>query len=345
MRLCFSLFGSFIALFSFLWVGYVEAASEPPTPIYLYEKQDEGFYLATYPKSQKIFPAASIENYDIKNVFPDVKKSDDYYESIHILRDYGVINGHTDGTFKPNNSITRLQAGLLIQRLYAKAYVLLFAEPDKANFGTLDFKDVPPHHTAYEQMELLYRAGFIEVDAKGNINPNTPLTRGEMAKILAVAFRLEIPTTKGTFKDVAGSKLEPYVEALYKYGITIGYPDGTFKPNTPVSRAQYTLFLFRALTYLGDGYEQVNNKVALPSNTLPYNQSRWAETVTSFMYATPDVDIYTTVDVHEDNMLINEYNSDWNLIQSKVLPLELPIFGTFYVGENYNYFAYGHRCQ
>ena len=89
------------------------------------------------------------------------------------------------------------------------------------------------------------------MDSQGNVNPNKALTRGEMAKIIAVAFNLEVKADY-VFGDVKGSKYEEYVKALYSNGVTTGYEDYTFKLNGSLTRVHYVLFMHRAMNIDAD---------------------------------------------------------------------------------------------
>jgi hypothetical protein len=312
----------------------LEAAAKEP--LYTYIKIAENMYSGFIPETQKIVAKETVEQQPLKILFSDVPQSADYFTSVHVMRDLGIISGYPNGTFKPSSSITRYHAGLLVERLYQKSYVLLFEERE-----AIDFADVKFYDESSNAMELLYSAGFVEVDAKKNIQPNKALTRGEMAKIIAVAFRLELPTTTGTFPDVKGKSVEPYVEALKQYGITKGYPNGNFQPNSPITRAQYTQFLHRALMYFGEGYQEVATNQEIQSNFVPYEQNRWAQTETSFLYEHQLTNNLMAVEALENKLVIHQYDANGKTVESKEIPFELPIFGTFYAGETYNYVAYG----
>ena len=70
-----------------------------------------------------------------------------------------------------------------------------------------------------------------------------------MAAFLIRALGLEdqLPEFQGTFWDVpAGHWFTPYVEKLADLGITNGYPDGAYRPNDPVTRAEMAKFLYLA---------------------------------------------------------------------------------------------------
>ena len=79
--------------------------------------------------------------------------------------------------------------------------------------------------------------------------PDRDVTRAEMAAFLIRAMGLEdfLLPYQGTFSDVpAGWWYTGYVETLASQGVTIGYTDGTYRPDTIVSRAEMAVFLVRA---------------------------------------------------------------------------------------------------
>lgn len=82
--------------------------------------------------------------------------------------------------------------------------------------------------------------------------PGGGVSRAEMAAFLLRAIGdTAPPTSAGTFGDVpAGQWYTPYVERLAELGISVGYDDGTFRPDAGVSRAEMAVFLTRAFPTL-----------------------------------------------------------------------------------------------
>ncbi len=81
--------------------------------------------------------------------------------------------------------------------------------------------------------------------------PTRPVTRAEMAAFIIRAMELEdlLVSYQGTFPDVPeGQWYTPYVETLAEVGVTEGYPDGTYRPDATVSRAEMAVFLVRAFS-------------------------------------------------------------------------------------------------
>ncbi|MEO6458588.1 MAG: S-layer homology domain-containing protein [Chloroflexia bacterium] len=123
-------------------------------------------------------------------------------------------------------------------RQYALAPLLV----DHAQQSTL-FTDVPNNNTFASDINSLalrgVTAGYYQPDNTYMFRPGASATRGQITKMVALAF--SIPESAGgqRFSDVPpGSTFYTYVETLAGRGIISGYQDGTFRPNTSVTRGQ-----------------------------------------------------------------------------------------------------------
>lgn len=96
------------------------------------------------------------------------------------------------------------------------------------------------------------KAGIIKGYPDGTFKPDQKVTRGHMATFIARAYPL--PAGNQTFKDVPkGHTAYEAVKQLAKAGITTGYTDGTFKPQTNLSKAHLATFMARAIRYQETG--------------------------------------------------------------------------------------------
>ena len=169
--------------------------------------------------------------------FKDVPQHHPYKEIIQDMQARGMINGYPDDTFKPNEKVSRKH----VAQLLVKALKL-----DAKSNTDIRYKDVPKNHPYYDAISTVTQAGIFSGDINGNFNPEAPLTRVQMAKALDLAFGLTIKYV-ANFPDVSGNDWGYlHINALYSNGITTGN-QGYFKPNEPVTRAHYAVFLHRAL--------------------------------------------------------------------------------------------------
>ncbi|MBA2174415.1 C40 family peptidase [Halobacillus locisalis] len=112
--------------------------------------------------------------------FTDLSKKHAAYEAIKLMTDEEIINGYTDGTFRPDDSITREQAAAIMNR-----HLNLEAS------GSTGFSDVSPGERFYEDVSAIQNAGIIKGFPDGSFKPKKEMTRTEMALIVARAFGLE----------------------------------------------------------------------------------------------------------------------------------------------------------
>ncbi|GGH11435.1 InlB B-repeat-containing protein [Paenibacillus segetis] len=156
-------------------------------------------------------------------------------EMIGELAAQGIITGYSDGSFHPNEFIQRQHVALLFYRAFA-------LEPTRQ---VATFLDVDPNHSYYEAIMALQQAGIVD-GSSGKFNPTAFLTRAEMAKIVALALKLE-PGGASTFQDVPTAHWSHgYIAALAENGIVLG-GNGKFRPDETVTRAEIVAMLYRAL--------------------------------------------------------------------------------------------------
>ncbi|WP_433744890.1 phosphodiester glycosidase family protein [Falsibacillus pallidus] len=171
-------------------------------------------------------------------IFTDVPNDHWAQVEINYLTNKNVINGYQNGSFLPENSLTRAHAAALL----ARALNL-----DTKNVNDPHYQDLGANDLYYNEIAAVTKAGIMngknngtEFDAEGL------LTRAQMAAILARAYDLS-GTVSDPFKDVPPSYWAyKEIHALLANGITTGYEaDHTFKPNNTVTRAQFSAFLYR----------------------------------------------------------------------------------------------------
>ncbi|MFF5993837.1 S-layer homology domain-containing protein [Lysinibacillus sp. KU-BSD001] len=85
-----------------------------------------------------------------------------------------------------------------------------------------------------------------DIGANGAFKSNAPMTRAQMAKVIVLAFGLT-PGGTSTFNDVPRTHWSyDYIAALENVGISLG-DNGNFKPDEPVTRAQFVAFMYGAM--------------------------------------------------------------------------------------------------
>lgn len=168
--------------------------------------------------------------------FSDVDTSTESGIAISELVDRHIINGYPDGTFRPNQSLTRGQAAKMIANI-------LQVKP--TNFIDVSFTDVKKNHQYYEAITTVAELGIMTGYADETFRPNKQLTRSQAAKIISEAFRLRHSKVKLPYQDIKSDEVRFYVSNLYANGVTKS-PGNQFKPNKQITRSQFVLFLSRA---------------------------------------------------------------------------------------------------
>jgi len=197
------------------------------------------------------------------------------------MKSENIISGYRDGTFKPAQTISRAQMAVIIDRAFELTPIR----------EAVDFKDVPTSHVNYEAIQALYRAGIID-GSNGKFNPSKSLTRAHVAKIITKVLELEpVKTTK--FKDVSiNNENNGYIGALVNKEITVGFEDGTFKPEKSVTRMQFATFLYRSLY----GKEKI-----IKTNKITSNQAYAPSKLSMARYTNRFSDHTQAEDIYFDN--------------------------------------------
>lgn len=117
--------------------------------------------------------------------------------------------------------------------------------PQPAHAAT--FADVSTSHPAHAAIEALASRGIVSGTADGTFKPDSPVTRGQTAKILVGWKKLTpAPSPDVAFRDLDATYFQ-YVETAAAQGWMQGYPDGSFKPYAPLTREQMAVVIVRGL--------------------------------------------------------------------------------------------------
>ncbi|HLA80900.1 MAG TPA: S-layer homology domain-containing protein, partial [Thermoleophilia bacterium] len=108
------------------------------------------------------------------------------------------------------------------------------------------FTDVAETNPAHEAIESLAAEDVVSGDPGGDFLPNAFVSRGEAAKTLVKWQGMETASAISRFSDV-DTTYQPYVDAAFASGWVTGYPDGTFRPDRPLTREQMITIVIRSL--------------------------------------------------------------------------------------------------
>jgi L,D-peptidoglycan transpeptidase YkuD (ErfK/YbiS/YcfS/YnhG family) len=193
--------------------------------------------------------------------FNDVNNSFWAKDEITYLANQSIIRGYDDGSFKPNNTVTRTQAAIMIVHSLGIS---------TENRPAVQFNDIKDDFHAYEYVAAISDEGIMN-GSNGNFRPNEALTRGQMAAIIDRAFKLPRYQEEKQFTDIgSGFTFYTSIQNLAYNRITTGYgEDQTFRPNASSTRAQFSVFLARVLddTFKPESKEDTVDQIIVVSTT------------------------------------------------------------------------------
>ena len=160
----------------------------------------------------------------------------DYVEGVEYIyshKDLTYIIGYPDESVRPDASMTRAEAATVFYRLYDGEYPEF--ERRMSN-GT--FEDVKTDCWFYKEVETLYNIGIVDGTDEHKFAPDAPVSRAEFA-VMAARFADLDYEGGNIFDDVPnGHWAYSYINAAANAGWVKGYPDGRFRPDEPISRAE-----------------------------------------------------------------------------------------------------------
>lgn len=152
----------------------------------------------------------------------------------------GIAEGYVDGSFKPNQQVTRAEFTKLIAsalNLPAASGELTFSDKDSIQAWALPF------------VQQSVQAGIINGYEDGTFKANNNITRSEMAVMVVKALDLELEeaaTLEFTDNDSIPAYAKPYVATAVKHGLIEGLGDGSFGGKHTATRAQAVTIIVRA---------------------------------------------------------------------------------------------------
>lgn len=187
---------------------------------------------------------------DIAATNTEVQFSDttDYWAKNYVdfLKTSGITTGYTDGTFRPNQNITRQQFAAMLFR-----YLGL----DETRYASvaLPFADAGKiADYAQTAVKALYSIGIIggtSVNGKPYFNPNNSLTRAQAAAMIGRTQEKGYATASLSFSDASAipAYASYYIQTMAAQHVIGGYADGSFKPNANITRGQMAKILYNLL--------------------------------------------------------------------------------------------------
>lgn len=221
----------------------------------------------------------------------------------------GFISGYPDGTFRPNNAISRAEFVTLANKAFG------FTRSQG-----IFFDDVKPGYWAYGEIQKGVAAGYIQGDSNGKFRPGSAVTRQEAAVMLS--------NLKGYDSDEAGAynytdrgEMANWavgaIGAVSRNGIMSGYPNGTFRPQQSLTRAEAVASL-QKVANSSNSFTSVNTTNTTSPNYVTTNTNSGLSSNSTTRKTSDDNDYGFNGIVLEDTRMENR-----NLTRDLLIPRSL----------------------
>ena len=162
---------------------------------------------------------------------PDKLNGDDHF---------AYVIGYPDGKVHPEGNISRAETATIFFRL-------LKSDIRDGNLtADNDFSDVSDGQWHNKAVSTMAKLGIVKGRRADRFDPNASITRAEFAAICA-RFSTRTVENSGSFSDISGHWAENEIERAAAFGWISGYPDGTFRPDARITRAEAMTMINRVL--------------------------------------------------------------------------------------------------
>ena len=210
--------------------------------------------------TQTTCPASSVP----EDGFTDVGSESAHEPAVDCIVWWKIAQGRSDSEYGAGLGVSRAAMSSFIAGTIEAAGGSLPAEPadafDDDNGGTHELRT-----------NQLAEVGIVAGTGGGGYRPDRTVTRGQMAKFLALAAEYlsgeQLPAGDDRFSDDDGTAFEPFINQIAEAGVTGGSADGSYRAEATVSREQMGSFLARTHGLL---VEEAQPASAPPRRTSPY---------------------------------------------------------------------------
>jgi hypothetical protein len=216
-----------------------------------------GVYIQNSPTHLDSYTPVTFVNKEI----PQLNKNDHF----------AFMQGYPEGTFGPSKNMTRAEAVVMFSRLLTKNM------NEATNYRNNYYPDVKSKDWFSNQVGYMQQLGVLaDYSRGGNFRPNEPVTRAEFATLAAHFDNLTLTGTNN-FSDVPNSHWAvKYINSAAAKGWIAGYPDGTFRPEGNITRAEVVTLVGRMLERTADSAYLTANASSLPKTYSDLTSTHWA---------------------------------------------------------------------
>lgn len=180
---------------------------------------EKGFFFIEYAYSIKTPEAVNI-----------IVKREDEGDKVN----YAYINGFSGGKFKPEGTLTRGEAAVMVARLAGADLTSVSGETGYSDGDNMWYSKAVKYMSDKEMLK----------GRDGYIKPNDPITRGDFCYMVAGFVKGEVKDS--SFKDIKNHYAKDAINRLYTIGAVEGYGDNTVRPEGSLTRAEAVKILNKA---------------------------------------------------------------------------------------------------
>ena len=184
--------------------------------------------------------------------------------------DYSLpyILGYPDGTFRPERQVTRGEMAAIFARILGLTSNPMFTTNESAGEMVL-YSDVASDDWYAGYIEAVSTIGLFKGYDEENFMPGRPVTHAEIAEAFSKYWELKdvsIELKDHPYSDIEGHRAEEMIHRLYSAGISVSYPDNTFRPDAFTTRTELVVMVNRVLNRAGEMKENPSFSDVLDSH-------------------------------------------------------------------------------
>jgi hypothetical protein len=190
-----------------------------------------------------------------EGLFLDVSVVHPHFEAISFLKNEGIIQGYPDGSFKPENGVSRVEV---------LKFILEGINAELANTRALPFSDTTNEAWYSSYLQTAVYLGIVDGYPDGSFKPGNTVNKVEFLKMLINAMEAEVDTELGylPFTDVKKSDwYAPYVQFAYQKNL-IDVDGKKFNPQEEMTRENVAEAMYRVQVLTQTGAASFNSQVA-----------------------------------------------------------------------------------
>lgn len=195
---------------------------------------------------------------------------DDHWATpaIYWAVDQGYVNGYGDGTFRPEQAITRLEFLAIYQEILKQKGVFSPASPDvKLEYLDFESEEWGKEVLSFTERNLQMKGhSLLDLFPGPNFSGESPILREEAIRLIAWITPKHDTVSQVSFVDLGSASIRGNVDRVVAHGIFKGYPDRTIRLKDGLSRAEATIVLQRLADKLEILRDATSVQLLIPSN-------------------------------------------------------------------------------